>query len=126
MNRAGDAPICPDCGSTMIWENKHRQGKRPNYRWRCGRCRFLASAHRMTHADYRLMFDAQEGCCAICGGSEALVIDHDHSCCRAGKSCPECRRGLLCNTCNRWLGLAQDKPETLLTGFLYLTVYKSR
>ena len=110
----------------MIWENKRRQGAKAAYRWRCGRCRYLRASHGLRHNEYRDLVDAQEWVCAVCGHEDTLVIDHDHSCCKAGKSCQKCRRGLLCNTCNRMLGLGLDDPIVLLNGFLYLSGWQRR
>ena len=53
---------------------------------------------------YREMFEAQEGCCAMCGDEastdEGLHVDRDHE---TGEV-----RGLLCNRCNTALGLVGD------------------
>src|SRR5690242_14788213 len=50
--------------------------------------------------------------CGICGvnlkftrGSKGFAIDHDH---KTGRV-----RGLLCNACNRGMGLLQDSPRML-------------
>lgn len=115
-----DRPLCPKCHNEMTYE-LHRKGAATEYRrWRCGRCRSLSAAHKMTANDYLSLAEQQGGGCAICGAVEALVIDHDHSCCPAGKSCPECRRGLLCHTCNRALGLMRDDVLILSSAMTYL------
>lgn len=57
----------------------------------------------------------QGGTCAICGGvnkNMALCIDHDHS---TGEV-----RGLLCNLCNRAIGLMKDDPELLVKAAEYI------
>lgn len=56
----------------------------------------------------------QHKTCEIChqqmwlnGGSKskALVVDHDHNCCKRGKSsCGQCVRGFLCSQCNKQIG----------------------
>lgn len=53
--------------------------------------------------------------CAICGSSEPLVVDHDHS---TGKI-----RGMLCNHCNRGLGHFRDDPMLLEFARVYLLVF---
>ena len=126
MSTPGDKPNCPDCGNIMVWENKKPLTKTSLYRWRCGRCRYLAHAHKLTAQQWQDLVAAQDGKCAICGVAETLVVDHDHSCCPAGKSCPECRRGLLCNTCNRFLGLAKDDVRRLIAASYYLMVNDNR
>lgn len=68
--------------------------------------------YRMTITGYRRMLIEQEGVCAICGGCNyrngepwPLSVDHDHVCCRDRKrTCGRCVRGLLCASCNGWLG----------------------
>jgi hypothetical protein len=63
------------------------------------------------------MFDAQQGCCAICGDApEKLVIDHCH---RKGSV-----RKLLCGGCNTGLGMFQDDPERLSKAIQYLTEHE--
>lgn len=61
---------------------------------------------------YRLKFVEQNGCCAICGKAERLVIDHDHS--------SGIMRGLLCHTHNTALGLFGDDAELLRKAANYL------
>lgn len=115
-----EKPRCPKCGSEMIYE-LHRKGAATEYRrWRCGRCRYLKAHHGLTMQAYEQVLTQQGGGCAICGSVEALVIDHDHSCCPAGKSCEKCRRGLLCNNCNRGLGLWRDNPAVIASAIVYL------
>lgn len=71
--------------------------------------------------DYQQRLDAQGGRCAICGTDEPgksngphkrFSIDHDH---KTGEV-----RGLLCNHCNRGIGLLRDDPDVLLKAHLYL------
>lgn len=71
----------------------------------------------------------KQGGCAIChlvlpeeGGH--WYVDHDHRCCPKGKSCGDCRRGILCRECNLMLGLARDNPEVLSKAIEYLAKYK--
>jgi hypothetical protein len=49
-----------------------------------------------------------------------LSIDHDHACCPGRISCGKCIRGLLCNRCNRALGLLGDSIELLKKMIAYL------
>jgi hypothetical protein len=80
----------------------------------------------LSQADYDAMLVAQDGSCAICDGPAVgkrvtnFFIDHDHACCPGTRSCGECVRGLLCNTCNRLLGLAFDNAELLRAAADYL------
>jgi Recombination endonuclease VII len=50
--------------------------------------------------------------CTICGDEDRLVVDHDH---KTNKV-----RGLLCNRCNKGLGLFRDSPDFLEYARIYL------
>lgn len=50
--------------------------------------------------------------CTICGDKESLVVDHDH---KFNKI-----RGIICNRCNKGLGLFRDNPEFLEYARIYL------
>lgn len=50
--------------------------------------------------------------CVICGSTEALVVDHDHT--------TGAVRGMLCNHCNRGLGHFRDDPQLLEFAAMYL------
>lgn len=51
--------------------------------------------------------------CAICGGKEKLVVDHDHETDKV--------RGLLCFFCNLGLGNFRDNPQLLKKAIEYLS-----
>jgi Recombination endonuclease VII len=67
--------------------------------------------------------------CGACGRPESdngkfvLSIDHDHACCSGRTSCGKCIRGLLCNRCNRALGLFGDSVELLKKAIEYLETH---
>ena len=70
----------------------------------------------ITLEDYSKMHKEQNGMCAICGSKDdkqALSVDHCHT---TGKI-----RGLLCNQCNRGLGMLGDTVERLRLAVDYLT-----
>ncbi|KUN03186.1 hypothetical protein AQI95_24675 [Streptomyces yokosukanensis] len=74
---------------------------------------------------YDSMLAAQGGGCAICrvapGEGTSLAVDHDHACCPGRKkSCGECLRGLLCEDCNRVLGMFRDDPARFESAIGYL------
>jgi hypothetical protein len=58
------------------------------------------------------LISAQEGRCAICCEIKPLVRDHNHE---TGYV-----RGLLCQGCNRMLGIVRDSPVVLARAIEYL------
>jgi hypothetical protein len=54
--------------------------------------------------------------CTICGEEETLVVDHDHKTNQI--------RGMLCNRCNKGLGLFRDNPDLLEYARIYLLASK--
>ena len=72
----------------------------------------------ITLEKYQSMAEKQDGKCAICNKEEdckrnkVLCVDHDHD---TGEI-----RGLLCNTCNRGLGLFKDSVDSLQAAIKYL------
>lgn len=86
--------------------------------------RYLAFGRKygISKKQYFDMREAQQNKCAICSkvlndkgtrAHDGAAIDHCHT---TGKI-----RGLLCNHCNRGLGMFQDDPDTLIKASLYLT-----
>jgi len=68
---------------------------------------------------YNKMLENQNGVCAICKSSapnhhkKRLNIDHCHVTGRV--------RGLLCDACNRALGLFKDSPDLMLKAITYVS-----
>ena len=78
----------------------------------------------LTLDDYNELLESQGGGCAICGkhGVRAesywseerlLAVDHNHVTGRV--------RGLLCDSCNRGMGLLKDSEQILARAAKYLT-----
>jgi hypothetical protein len=68
----------------------------------------------MSQQQFAATIAQQGGGCAICGDTKNLCVDHRHGCCRAGRACQRCRRGVLCGRCNTWLA-ALEKDSGWLT-----------
>lgn len=72
----------------------------------------------MSVEEYDSLCSRQGNRCAICGSEEdgnckkRLTVDHDHV---TGKV-----RGLLCDRCNRAIGLLRDDPTVLRKAMIYL------
>jgi hypothetical protein len=79
------------------------------------RLRHLKSRYGLTETQYASLLSKQDGVCRICNNpdpSRPLCVDHAHD---SGVV-----RGLLCNRCNRALGLFGDDVEVLLAAAQYL------
>lgn len=82
--------------------------------------------YRITKDEYETLLKSQNGVCAICKQPETarykkgdivkstkmLSVDHDHKINNT--------RGLLCNNCNRAIGLLKDDPQILMSAAAYL------
>lgn len=93
---------------------------------RCKACeveRLQIRKHGITAAQ-KAAIAAEQGGCAVCHrrepGRKGWVVDHDHSCCPGERSCPKCRRGILCQWCNAVLGYGHDSPEILRAAASYI------
>jgi hypothetical protein len=89
------------------------------------RARTLWFNYHITLEEHNAILAAQNGRCAICEtddpGAVSWCVDHDHACCPTkAKCCGFCIRGLLCDSCNRTLGVACDSPERLRRAAEYL------
>ena len=78
----------------------------------------LKHKYKITEKFYQKLLSQQGGTCAICqtttpGRNRAWSVDHCHN---SGTI-----RGLLCNTCNRGIGLFKDNPKTLTRAIIYLS-----
>lgn len=89
------------------------KGKRRKIHWS------LLGNHGMTIEEYDEKMILQNGRCAICNRpvneKKSLAVDHDHE--------TEENRGLLCEACNRGLGMLQDSPEILRAALAYLALW---
>jgi len=79
----------------------------------------MKRAYGLDFKDYEKMLESQNGVCAICSSpppnnrKTRLAIDHCH---KTGKV-----RGLLCDKCNRSIGLLKDDVSVLKSAIKYLT-----
>lgn len=84
----------------------------------------LKLKYNMVQADYDTLLKQQNYKCAICstdkptGKWKVFAVDHDHETNNV--------RGLLCNECNRGIGLLKDNPELLMKAASYLEKHKKK
>lgn len=81
---------------------------------------YLKTTYGMTPGDYQRLFDSNDGKCWICFQPKDywLHVDHNHV---TGQI-----RGLLCNTCNRSLGLFKDDKNILRKAAEYLERFEDK
>ena len=93
---------------TMKWiKNNPRRAKNNS----------LLKDHGITIEQYEMLFQKQDGKCAICLKHQTelrirLAVDHCH---KTNKI-----RGLLCDTCNRGIGFLKEDKEILTKAINYL------
>lgn len=97
-----------------VWKGEKYRNRSAADRW----AMVLKRNHGMAPLDWHQLREAQGGICylgdhPLPASSKAVHIDHDHGCCPQSHSCPSCRRGLACNTCNAGIGLFGDDPARL-------------
>lgn len=114
IRKTGNLPTrCDDC-QTVFHRNQMRADRRRKGLW---------EGYKLTLAEYQNMHDAQNGVCAICGGTQTgrgaknnqLSVDHDH---KTGKV-----RALLCTHCNTAIGHFRENTELLKEAINYLERY---
>ena len=90
---------------------------RVNRRWSPERQRDydLRRHYGISAEEYDVLLNAQDGVCKICDAeptTKRLAVDHNHE---TGEV-----RGLLCETCNRAIGMFKDNPEVIRAAANYL------
>lgn len=103
---------CKPCASAkaMVWYRANRDRSKE-----ISRRHSLKKLYGLSVAEYDALVRQQYGVCAICGNGrdhKHLHVDHDHD---TGNV-----RGLLCNRCNRAIGLFEDDPAILRKAIAYL------
>ncbi len=108
---------CKPCHRARVsaWRKTNRKERAEHWRRKD-----LKRRYGITLEQWDEMYEAQGGCCAICGttepgGSGRFHVDHCHD---SGNV-----RALLCSTCNAGLGSFKDNPELLQAAIEYLEVH---
>lgn len=78
----------------------------------CQRWQHILREYGLTRNQFEAMLNEQNGECACCGNEAELVVDHDH---KTGKV-----RGLLCQPCNKSLGIVSESEVRLLSLVTYI------
>lgn len=121
--------LCTTCQTWLsvdeFYPAKRSRDKLCVYCKRCDRALRIKRNYNISLEQYDEMLADQGGVCAICQGQPkgdwSFHIDHDHACCpNKMESCGQCIRGLLCEDCNRVLGMFNDKVARFEAAIDYL------
>lgn len=81
----------------------------------------LVRRYGITLNDWTEILTNQGDVCKICNDdSKKFVVDHDHRCCAGKNTCGKCVRGIICDNCNKALGLINDSTEIAINIVRYL------
>lgn len=113
LSKDGIYPRCKDCDlkASRAYQQRNPVKFKEKLNWRR-----IKSAYGLSREEYERMSEEQGHVCKIClkkNKSWKLAVDHKHS---TGKV-----RGLLCNQCNRGIGLLGDSVENIQRTIDYLT-----
>jgi len=120
---------CKQCASELNRKYNSANSEARRETWRnYRRDSYLQRTYGISDERYTEMLELQGGVCKICllpgeakGERRPLHVDHDHACCPSSRSCGSCVRGLLCQRCNKALGLLRDNTWSLQRAIDYLT-----
>jgi len=125
--------MCPRCKKEPIARDRKRcepclakaRVSQKRYTERLGRdgvrAKNLKNSYGITQEDYDRILEKQGGVCAICGSPSnyykggrlcPLAVDHNHETRKV--------RGVLCNHCNRAIGMLKDDAEIVDRAAAYL------
>lgn len=122
-SKDGRHPWCRECMSTYNKMYAAQRGRDVNRKSRLNR------EYGLSLQGYDTLLEFQGGGCGICRSEvsdlhrkdgqryRSMCVDHDH---KSGQ-----RRGLLCNRCNRAIGLLGDDINLLRSAIGYLEHYRA-
>ena len=114
-------PTCRDCkkAAKVAFRAKFSDDEWAEWSKAQNRKHNLRRFYRMTVDEYDAKLAEQGGVCAVCAsppGRVRLAVDHEH---RTNQV-----RGLLCELCNRSLGLMRDDPVLLRAAADYIEAHR--
>lgn len=137
--------ICKDCRNPLnkicslckeeksLSEFSSHPSCRGGVRGQCNKCRsqILGRMARLriyglTEETFQQLIKNQNGLCGVCqeplgSNTKNIHIDHDHTCCSSSKkTCGKCVRGILCHTCNTFIGQIEKNPVRFYNAMYYL------
>ena len=98
--------MCRNCYARQNIAGRPRLRRKKQYRRAS-----LLSKYKLTESGFEALLIGQNNRCAACrelfNEVNKPVVDHDHKCCPGTRSCGKCVRGLLCQQCNRFVGICE-------------------
>jgi hypothetical protein len=107
-----------------FWRGYHQKWRRDNIASRkATRRKQSLKLYDLTVEDFEMLWDAQKGRCLVCDtdmlrthrDSRSAVVDHDHE--------TGVVRALLCNNCNRAIGLLGDDSDRMIAAGMYVLAW---
>ena len=116
--KTGLKAFCKACDHLVYLARKNKSPEQ--YAYHCWEIK-LKREHNLTPAEYEAKVTLQGDSCMICNInkselSKRLSVDHDHA---TGEN-----RGLLCDRCNKVLGMVSDSTQLLSECIKYLDKFK--
>lgn len=105
----GKRSECKDCAALRFSEYRRRDPVGLRIK---DRLNHYKNKYGMSMEEASSLVKDRTGLCEACMSLEPLVVDHNHE--------TGARRGMLCNRCNRALGLAKDDVDVLIGLVEYL------
>lgn len=99
-------------------DKNYQKEYRKTDKWKNSNLKRRLDMYKLSHESYEIFLEEQNYSCAICKthiselSRSTLDIDHDHN--------TGIVRGLLCNSCNRGLGLFKDNVSLIMSAVKYL------
>lgn len=108
----GVQSVCTKC---VVISNSIRKGNNPDKY----RDLHYKKKYKSSIKEFMDILDSQGGMCAICKTYQhKMCMDHCHETMKI--------RGILCDRCNRGIGLLKDDPNVLLSAYDYLIKHKQQ
>lgn len=121
QTRKTPAKICRECSVAYSYNWRKSNPERHVEHYKAANIKTRLVTTGWSEERFNASLVAQGGLCAICENATKLHADHDHN-----KPIGEGQRALLCQKCNRMLGLANDNIQRLIRAAEYLDNYGSK
>lgn len=110
----GKQSCCAECNTARVkaWQAANPERFKASWDTSEVKMRQRARKYGLTADELRALIAEHDNICALCSRVGPLVVDHNH---KTGKV-----RGMLCQTCNKALGMLGDDVEGLERALVYV------